>query len=594
MFENWTEKEIRGFQARRACLEAAEAAQEAGGAIAEQAAAAGVSIPTLYRLRDLWRMAQESGNARLLLPGKSSGRPPLAIPTPEDVRKLQGMFIRSNRTREAGSKTLAARWLAQQGELTKETAMAILKPRASKHTLTRKIRDAMHVAPQLVGIHRAPTNERLNGMYCPGALRMKSGGLERLLAGERQSWDDGSINMLVCVPWPWGGDRCADRFGVRVGRFQLLAGVDDASDFCPGFSFVMRAAQSYRAPDAMAACYRVWRDTYRPESVMFEGGAWQAGISERFLDTVGIRMQSAKGRPHQKLVENFWGRLWSVMSLQDGQIGRYRGEMERENNEWMRCREGRVDPRPLFPGLQEVTTCISRGIGYINLEPVESDQYGKWIPAHKHAADLEEKPRQSLDRGLAWLVAPEQHERMVRRNMVVARVMSPFGVTFPYHFAAVELTELEGANVRVCFDPWDAPLKATIVLAQDWHGRKAGEIVTHYAECLNSAPEIADRASGELEIGVDTTALDRAIKMRRAVWQALRTEYKAIGPDGKRVIATETEIKAPDATRLRAGTIQGDGSAVSLVAAPMVLRKERDSVDLAALEEFEAANARVF
>ena len=79
---------------------------------------------------------------------------------------------------------------------------------------------------------------------------------------------------------------------------------------------------------------------------MFEGGAWQAGIAERFLATAGIGLQSAKGRPHEKLIENYWNRLWSPLSLQDGQIGRYRGEMERENAEFMRVRDGRVDPRP--------------------------------------------------------------------------------------------------------------------------------------------------------------------------------------------------------------------------------------------------------
>lgn len=44
----------------------------------------------------------------------------------------------------------------------------------------------------------------------------------------------------MCVPWPWGGDKCSDRYGVRVGRFQLLCGVDDASHYCPAFQFTMR------------------------------------------------------------------------------------------------------------------------------------------------------------------------------------------------------------------------------------------------------------------------------------------------------------------------------------------------------------------
>jgi diguanylate cyclase (GGDEF)-like protein len=60
------------------------------------------------------------------------------------------------------------------------------------------------------------------------------------------------VNFCVVVPWPWGGDKCSDKFGVRVGRFQFLPAIEDASDKCVGLSYVIRARDSYRAEDVVA------------------------------------------------------------------------------------------------------------------------------------------------------------------------------------------------------------------------------------------------------------------------------------------------------------------------------------------------------
>jgi len=217
------------------------------------------------------------------------------------------VYVKTNLARNRGSKIFAARVLACQGELSEELAAAILKPRKGK-SRPKSIRDAMHVPPDIIRYHRAPTNARLAGCYVPGRLRMvrDASGLRRLRPGERQSWDDATINFGVCVPWPWGGDRCADRYGVKLGRFQLLACIDDASDFCPGFSYVMRPEQSYRAEDTVAAMFRLWRDLYVPERLMLEGGAWQCARAAAFYRAAGVGAEDATGQPHSKLIEQWF------------------------------------------------------------------------------------------------------------------------------------------------------------------------------------------------------------------------------------------------------------------------------------------------
>jgi len=516
-----------------------------------------------------WISAHAAGGTEALALARPTGRPPLAVPTAEDVVALKREYLKTNRCRERGSKTLAARVLAKQGALTTEVSEAILKPRASKHTLTKTIRDAMHVSPALVRMHRSPRNARLAGPYSPGSLRMAretgAEGPRRLRAGERQSWDDGSINFCVCVPWPWGGDKCSDKYGVRVGRFQLLAGIDDASDFCPARTFVIRPLSSYRKEDVGAALFRTMRDAYRPDMLMLEGGSWQSHLVKRFLDAVGVKLEDAKGRPHSKLVENYWNRLWSVLSTVDGQIGRYRGEMERENALWIKSREGTFDPRQEFPLLDNALDALDDGLLYLNQEPVESKIYGTWVPAERHAADLAEYPREALDPEFAWMVAPIQEERVTRRGLVAVRAPSPFGEAFPYHFAAEELSEIEGQRVRVYFDPHDDPMTATVTLVNAFGGLPAGHVVTRRAVCLNDAPTIAARAEGDATLLIDEGGLARSIEMRKAINRAVRTEYKALG-FGKRLPRKTSEIRGPDGSRIRAESGAGvaDGATVEI------------------------------
>ena len=95
----------------------------------------------------------------------------------------------------------------------------------------------MRSAPAEVARYRDPKAGQNDGIYTPGWLRMATDGSRRLLPGERQVWDDASVNVGVVVPWTRGGDACSDKFGVRVARFQLLLGIDCATDFVCGYGY---------------------------------------------------------------------------------------------------------------------------------------------------------------------------------------------------------------------------------------------------------------------------------------------------------------------------------------------------------------------
>ena len=530
------------------------------------------------------------------MPVRPRGRPRTCEPTAEDLAKLRAVYLQTNAGRDKGSKYMAARVLARRGELSPDVARAIL--RQGTKSLPKSLRDQMHVPLDVIRHQRAPKNARLGGIYVPGRLRMtrdEDGLIRRLRPGERQSWDDATINFGVVVPWPWGGDRCSDKFGVRLVRAQLLVCIDDATDYCPGFSYVVRAEQSYRAEDTVAAQFRLWRDVYAPERVMLEGGSWQSERALAWMQAAGVIIDDATGRPHLKLVENWLNRLWTLLSLLPGNVGRYRGEMERETKLYLRCRAGRDDPRPHFPALGPALAAIDAAITELDTTPVESPKYGRWVPAERHAEGLADRPRPKLDPALAIYAAPVVERRQVRRNMVRITCDGPFG-RFPYHFADPALVEVEGADVMVYFDPWDSPLRATIAMARDWHGRKAGQIICE-ALCLDDAPAVMAALDGLRVDVLDQEA--RAVEMRRRIAQAIRREYRAIRQEGGWVLATDLRGADGSVLRVDSGAGVPDGATAATAPAapdPQALRRaareaRRAEVDLAELERFEAANA---
>lgn len=470
------------------------------------------------------------------------GRPPQCEPTVEDVEVMKNLLQRTNVNRGGGSKILAARLAARQGLLSAPVAEAILKPRAG-NAIPACISNAIYLSPQVFARQRNTRDADLSGIYCPGSMRMvkaADGAIRRLQPGERQSWDDATINFGVCIPWPWGGDKCADKFGVKVGRFQLLTCVDDASDFCPGFSYVIREQQSYRAEDTAAAQYRLATRTYQPRSYMLEGGVWQCKRAHVFYQEAGIRVEDATGRPHSKLVECFFNRLWTTLSPLPGNVGRFRGEQKKESDIYVACRQGRKDPRKYFPLLNDALADIAFAMEYLNTTPVHSDKYGSWQPREMHDGFLAEHPLPRMAESLAFHAAPVFEERTVQRGMIRMTCRSPYGESFLYHFAEENLYRYDGAAVRVYFDPWaEHDLQAAVVLAKPFHGEAAGTKICD-AVCLDEAPRVRMAAEG-MQVSLMPSP---ALAMRNKARSAVRREHRVIGQNGKTQIFA-SEIRAP-------------------------------------------------
>lgn len=473
---------------RRRKLNAIEKRVSGGLPLPVACAAEGASVAWWGR----WHGRLAEGGLDGLADRPRAGRPAGVEPTEADVAALRSAYLRTNRMRGRGSMTMAARIAAQEGALSPAVAESILRPRASKHTLPARVMRACRASEAEVMRYRDPKSGLNDGIYIPGWLRMLEDGSRRLRPGEREVWDDLSVNVGVCVPWTRGGDKCADRYGVRVARYQLLGCLDCATDLLKGYAFVVRGNDAYSAADVVRAMHGVWQGQGRaPKAAVMEGASWQAHRTLRFLEAAGVQMVSAKGRPNQKLIEAYFNRFHSALGyyLPAGQVGRFRGEMKDETADWIACREGRRDPRKLFPDLAEFLAAADKAVAYLNRERVESATYGAWVPAEAYAARSAEDSLPIVD-GLWRMALPVEAVVKVRRQgMVAHRCLSPFGMEHTYHFAWEGGYSYEGAEVVLGFDPYNVKAGACVSLAADWRGEKRGARLADGALCVGPAPD---------------------------------------------------------------------------------------------------------
>ena len=463
------------------------------------------------------------------------GRPRKVELTEAQKQELAALYLATNATRKSGSMTLAwSIFASQHPELGWDAAA-----KSSKHTIPAVAREVMEHARPMVGYHRGGERKLRESAYSPGLLRRNLDG-SLLRAGQRASWDDATINFGVCVPWPWrgSGDKCAEKYGVRLGRFQLLVCHDDATSFVPAYSYVIRYEQTYRGEDVAGAMIRTCRDVGIFDAYVLEGGVWKSDRVQRLLDGLGIRHIDAKGRPQCKLVENFFNRLWSVLSVVPGQVGRYQAENKATSEKYVACRNGRQDPRTIFPMLTDALAAIDWAINFLNTNPVESREYGKWIPRNRWEADLAEHPMRQVDADFSWLQAPAIVKRKVVKGMLRATIPGPLGVPQRWSFSAPWLWTEEGKELMLHFDPLgEWPLSA--VVTAPGSVKVLGEV-----SCTNP---VSMGGCGE--------------DIARQIRQIVRTEYRLLTATGK--TGRESTLRALNGQTSIAQGVKGQDSDTS-------------------------------
>lgn len=397
-------------------------------------------------------------------------------------------------------------------------------------TIARRIRKSK----VLVEFVRNPTNAMLRTVNARGGSKFarRDGEYAPLTCGRRMTPDDGSINFVVWVPWAFPTDACSRKFGCMVGRFQLLLFVDVLSMRICARSFVVRPRSSYRQEDALHL-YNVFMKQWGvPNEIWHEGHVWNAGRVKDCLDLLKVRRHLTHSPHNKQAVEGRFNKLWTVMSgLTDGQIGRFRGEMERENEVLASCQAGHTDPRKAFPSLAVALQVIDQAINEANKTSVLTD-VGRWMPDDLWAETMEKEPLRKLEDGTEWMFAPFCLERVIN-NGITTKVPLFEDFSVPFTFASEWMPEFHGARARVYFDPYLERCRGKIVLAQEWHGRTAGTVLGDATQ-TNDIGEYA-----RLMLGLGTGPSDAGRVMRQRQAAALRSDRRAITGDGRGLAVVE-------------------------------------------------------
>lgn len=399
-------------------------------------------------------------------PGKTQGRPRSVDLTEAEVLALASLYLRTNRTHDAGSMEMA--WvLFTESPAGAEHAWTVENRRITKRLPVAAL-EVMRRARHLVGAARGGAKRlRSEGPYVSGSMRIHASGERRLYAGEQYSVDDLTRNVPCWIPWPWGGCKCSDKFGVRLGRWQTLAVHDDATGTLVSVKSVFRYEQSYRGADAASLVFQTESEVgmrgfgLGESQWIVEGGVWQ---SQQMLATLAGRFTSAKGRPNQKLIERWFGAMQTRDSIHWGDVGRIRGEKMEENAIYLACRRGERDPRKHFLCMEEGQDSMMETFEWMNTREVRSKIYGKWVPMERWENDIAARPLESRNQADIWVMSPERRSLKVSRNgMLTCQAVGPHGVTMPLAFQAPWLWEHMGRKVDLFFDPLGSwPIEATV------------------------------------------------------------------------------------------------------------------------------------
>ena len=496
----------------------------ARGAVVDTIAASGVNLSSSREalrklIRRSWEKWLDGGQVIEALEDRPrSGRPALYIPTLEERNAMKTLNL------QTGSVSLAARVFATRSDCPPELKAVILKERSSKHKLPPTIRSAAAITEAVRTQYKSPKAARLKHHLQPRSFdyRSTTRSMERLQPGQLWERDDMSINCLFWVPWPWGGDACSERYGVRLCRGQLLVSLDVGSQRFLSFNLLARTMDSYRADDIwswMGHDYsvigmpeigeRLERGTWKSKKIYGDRSvAWDGKPSidepKRIggLRSLGINQITAH-TPSAKEIERRFNFLQNVMGTIPGQIGRHRGQMEKETKLWMACRAGFKDPREHFIDYSSMLDEVQKALLFCNADKHEGIHV-HGVPDQIWEESGAAQRLRKLPEDKAFLFARDRSEITVSRGHIQIRRKAPDGSRCAWWFGHESLQEWEGKKIQVYHDVFAPGAGVSIV---DWRDR----LICH-APLVEGCPQFSLDPTSR-----DETSLDRRKKFQNAV-----------------------------------------------------------------------------
>lgn len=552
--------EARNVQLVQALLAALAAGVTQGAAAREL----GISPATASRLLERHR-------AGLPLAPRTTeaGRKPLATLTPEEQAAVQRLTLQTDPHDPAKTQrvsvSFALRIYARSEACRPELAEAILRPRSSKHTITPTLRRQARVRQSDRLLAAGEDTFHLHGICTPRALSWldETGAEQPLVPGLLMEADDMTANEPCWIPWDDPADPCAARWGCRLVRPQMLPWLDVGSASFRSYGLVLRYNDAYRASDILRGVAHLFHSTGAPRYLRLEYGTWDAHAVNALESVHGLcrilRATSAK----TKFIENRFHTLQKFLALGGVSMGRHRGVKETETSQWLAARTGRLDPRTVFPSLEQWVARVDAAFAACNAEPIEGEVYGPasarrlhgrraWVPDEIWHTWLEAHPEAVRTPTLeqTYRLLPEQREVAIRGGHVALKVAEHDATFYFFHEAFARLGD--GYRVRVCCDPARPDLGAAVLSAESG-ARAAFRLDTEAGRGGTEATERRPYREGELvcvaehvervpQFSATSEWDDRASFERRARYrEQCRLQYRQIMPFGRGTGLRSTE-----------------------------------------------------
>jgi len=477
----------------------------------------------------LWRLAKEFEAAgKKAFEGKRHrcGRKPAYQPSQGEIECVREIYLKLDesevRGRGLGSSRITAFRLAAKSDderISDEFRKVVLQ---RKHKTVPPSWERLLDTPASV-LDRVRDRRSTMAAYITtprGRTWVDEAGKELpMRAGTILESDDGTFNFYATIPWPFGGDKCSDKFGVKLGRWQLLPAVDARWEFCCAFDIVARNLGSYRGEDAGALLGRTMAEVCVPELWRLERGSWESRFVRDALELCQVPVVNAWHSKQKSAVERFFDRFWTPASLIPGHVGRDRGRFKEVTDLALACQDGRRDPQQHFLALSAAVPRVIGAVQFVNSEPIESKAWGTWVPQERFESQLREDTRPKLDPALRIFFSREQRVWTVRGALVGGNVEGPL-IKFPAYFQCTELWEFEGCKVRCYFDPYAEQVLGTLVLQEEWRGFKPGHVIARDVPALEMPPQVVLAAEGWGDDG----QREKSLAIRKAIAKAVRTE----------------------------------------------------------------------
>jgi hypothetical protein len=357
------------------------------------------------------------------------------------------------------------------------------RERQGKDLVPPRIAKQITIPGAIIQRYRSPRASALDNLSAPGSQRRyynaTTGRREIMCAGDWFGGDDATPGIAVCVPSSEINTPCSQRYGVLLGRFQWLAFHDGRTDKILASDHVVRPRGSYRAEDILNGMGAVTRTHGIPRiGWQFEGGSWNAKLIRHAIELLGCQRWRTYS-PHQKAIESVFNRVWTRLAVQfpHADMGRYRNENEVNCRLYEECKRGHKNPIKYFPPLDLVLKAFDEEIAWHNSKPINSKQYGQWVPDELFRVQTGESKLRPFSEEIAWIFSPFTAQRKIQGSVVHCRVPMFEDFSVPFEFSAPWMPLHRGKLIRLHFNPREPKCRAKIVLCEDSGQLKPGHIL---------------------------------------------------------------------------------------------------------------------